>query len=171
MKQQLVILCGIPFSGKTTLANKIAQALNCTRIDLDEVKFQLFGKDITDDGIDQAGWDKVYQEMYKEIEEVLKQGKTVVHDTGNFTIYERGLISDIAKKLNISFITIFIDTPIKVARERLEKNRKVKKRFDVTDKAFQESVDEMEPPTKSENSFVFKNTDNADKWIDTNLRF
>lgn len=169
MKQQLIILCGIPFSGKTTLANKMTKILNCARIDLDEVKFKLFGKDITDDEIDQAGWDKIYQQMYKEIEEGLRQGKTVVHDTGNFTVYERGLISDIAKKVNIPFITIFIDTPIKVAKKRLELNRKTKERFDVADKAFQESVDEMEPPIKSENYLLFKNTDDIESWIDKNL--
>jgi predicted kinase len=100
---KLYILCGIPFSGKTTLANELVKRLSFTRIDLDEVKFDLFGKDITDEEIDQSGWDKIYQEMYKKIEEALQNGKTVIHDTGNFTKYERSLISDIAKKVGVEY--------------------------------------------------------------------
>jgi predicted kinase len=68
-KNRLYILCGIPFSGKSVLANELVKRYGYTRIDLDEVKFQIFGKDITDSEIDQAGWDKIYQEMYRKIED------------------------------------------------------------------------------------------------------
>jgi predicted kinase len=90
---KLIILCGIPFSGKSTLAKELADKLGAIRIDLDEVKFDLFGKGIHDSEIDQSGWDKIYQEMYKKIETALKERQTVIHDTGNFTKYERNLIS------------------------------------------------------------------------------
>jgi len=63
IKNKLYILCGIPFSGKSVLANKIVERFGYTRIDLDEVKFQIFGQSITDGEIDQSGWDKIYQEM------------------------------------------------------------------------------------------------------------
>jgi len=92
MINKLYILCGIPFSGKSTLAKKIVKKLRFVRIDLDEVKFDIFGPSVTDAEIDQSGWDKIYQEMYRRIRESLTAGKTVVHDTGNFTKSERGVV-------------------------------------------------------------------------------
>ena len=160
MKQTLLIFCGIPFSGKTTLATKLACDLNYQRIDLDEIKFELFGSSIQDDVIPQSGWDSIYQKMYQMIRETLSQGLGVIHDTGNFTIYERGLISQIAKGLQIPIITVFIHTPVEVARNRLLENRQSKKRFDVTDEAFESSCKEMEIPRNSENSLIFDYTTN-----------
>jgi predicted kinase len=169
MRQELIILCGIPFSGKSVLASKIAQ-LGYQRIDLDEVKFKIFGSDITDDKIDQAGWDKIYQAMYKEIDDALATGKSVVHDTGNFTVYERGLISSIAKKRSVPFRTVFVDTPIEVARQRLEKNRTTKERFDVSDEAFQSTVKEMEKPLPEENPIPFPYLEDTEEWVEKFVR-
>lgn len=169
MNNKLFILCGIPFSGKTTLAKRMIDKLGFTRIDLDEVKFELFGKDITDSQIDQDGWDSVYQEMYKRVKQALVDGKTVVHDTGNFTKHERGLVKKIADDLGLSSTTIYINIPEPEAYKRLIENRKTNIRFNVTDDDFQSSAKEMEPPDENETHLLFKWTDEVDKWIDTNF--
>jgi predicted kinase len=114
MSNKLYIFCGIPFSGKTTLAKELEKTLGYKRIDLDEVKFSFFGNEIRDANINQEGWDKIYQEMYKQIEESLKNGETVIHDTGNFTKHERELVKEIADKLGIEAITVFLDIPKRV---------------------------------------------------------
>jgi predicted kinase len=85
VKNKLLILCGIPFAGKSTLADKLVSNYGFSRVDLDEIKFELFGKDIDDDQFTQSQWDRVYQQMYQQIESLLKKGKSVIHDTGNFT--------------------------------------------------------------------------------------
>ena len=125
---KLYIFCGIPFSGKTTIAKKLEEKLGYIRIDLDDVKFSLFGNDILDEKIDKQGWDKVYQKMYKQIEDNLKNDKTVINDTGNFTKHERDLVKEIADKLGLETIEVFIDTPTEIARQRLLENKKIKKR-------------------------------------------
>jgi len=168
---RLYILCGIPFSGKTTLAKKIVEKIGFSRIDLDEVKFSLFGKDITDSQIDQSGWDSVYQEMYRQIKQALSNGETVVHDTGNFTKHERDLVKKIADELNIESTTIFVNIPKPEAYKRLLDNRKTNIRFNVTDEDFESTVKEMEPPDQSENHLVFIWTDSVDHWIERNLGF
>ncbi|HPJ16651.1 MAG TPA: ATP-binding protein [Candidatus Woesebacteria bacterium] len=165
MKNKLYILCGIPFSGKTTLAKRLAEKLGFTRIDLDEVKFELFNPNILDVEIDQSGWDRVYQEMYLRIKQVLENGETVVHDTGNFTKAERDLVKKIADQLNIETTTIFVDIPKEEALKRLLENRITKKRFDVDMADFESTTKEMEPPTEDEKHLVFKWTDDVDGWI------
>jgi predicted kinase len=167
---KLYILCGIPFSGKTTLSKELEKTLGFKRVDLDEVKFELFGSDVKDSGINQEGWDKIYQEMYKLIEESLVKGQTVLHDTGNFTKHERDLVKNIASKLGIEAITIFVNTPVAVARERLLQNRRINHRFDVTDEDFESTVNEMEQPAESEKHIVYEFETPVDRWIDNNFK-
>ncbi|MFA7300816.1 MAG: ATP-binding protein [Candidatus Shapirobacteria bacterium] len=169
MNNKLYILCGIPFSGKSTLAKKIVEKLGFTRIDLDEIKFEMFGKDITDSQINQSGWDKIYQEMYQRIRNKLLEGNTVIHDTGNFTKYERGLVKKIANEIGVDSTTILVNISEEEAHKRLLENRETKSRFDVSDSDFQSTVKEMEKPDNSEKHLIFQWYENQDKWIDDNL--
>lgn len=162
---KLYIFCGIPFAGKTTLAKKFAEHFGYTRIDLDDIKFKTFGNDVRDEKIDQHGWDRNYQEMYSQIESELGKGNTVVHDTGNFTVYERGLVRNIAEKLGIEAIAVFVNIPVETARQRLQDNRRASSRFDITDESFESAVAEMEAPQVSEKHLVFDGTIPVDEWI------
>lgn len=169
MRNRLYILCGIPFSGKTTLAKRMVEKFGFTRIDLDEVKFDLFGSSITDSEIAKSGWDRVYQEMYKEIGDSLKQGRTVINDTGNFSRNERNMVKKIADDLGVESITIFVDIPEKEAHGRLLENRINKVRFDVSDADFSSTVAEMEKPEVREKYIIYKWTDDFDLWVDLNI--
>lgn len=159
------MVCGIPFSGKSTLAKIIVNKLGYELVDLDGVKFEIYGDNVKDDELEKKDWDLIYQSVYQRIENLLGQGKTVVYDTGNFTKYERGLVRQIAEKLRIKTQTILVDTPKNTAYERLLKNRKTKMRFDVSDKDFGSAVNEMEPPTEDEKVLVFRLNDDVDTWV------
>ncbi len=168
-KTKLLILCGLPFAGKSTLADKLAEKYSFMRVDLDEIKFELFGRDADDDQFTQAEWDKVYQKMYEQIESLLKAGKSVVHDTGNFTKRERDVSRQIAAKLGVEAITLFVDTAIELAKKRLLENRMTKRRFDVKDKAFNWAVSEMEIPQANEKHLVFQPSDQLESWMSDHL--
>ena len=150
----LLILCGLPFSGKSVLASKIVARFDFVRIDLDAIKFDLFGQGVKDEDISPPQWDRVYQQMYQEIEDNLKLNKNVIHDTGNFTLSERQIIINIAQKLTIPTLTIFVDTPLETIRQRIAHNRQKPQRFDVSDQNLESCRAEMEPPT-SENHIVY----------------
>ncbi|MFA5894237.1 MAG: ATP-binding protein [Candidatus Shapirobacteria bacterium] len=169
MNNKLYILCGIPFSGKTTLAKKMEDKLNTLSIDLDAIKFEFFGNDATDALIGKEGWNRIYQEMYQRIKDALSSGRTVVHDTGNFTKYERDLVRKIAEEQKLESTTIFVDIPTAEAYKRLVANRQTKARFDVPDDDFYGVVEEMEIPDANEKPLVLKWNDSFDNWIDKNL--
>jgi GNAT superfamily N-acetyltransferase len=107
--------------------------------------------------------------MYKRIENTLKTGKSVVHDTGNFTKYERGLVKAIADKLSLCTVTIFVDIPEGIARERLEQNRHSNQRFNVSDEGFNAAVAEMEPPGEYENTIRYTSQMAINEWIAQNI--
>jgi predicted kinase len=166
---KLYIFCGIPFSGKTTIAKKLVEKFGFVRIDLDDIKFSLFGPDIQDEQIDKAGWDRIYQKMYEQIEDNLRQGKTVINDTGNFTSHERSLVKKIADTLGIETTEVFIDTPAKIARQRWLENKKTGKRFNIRKKDFDSTIAELEPPT-GENVLIYRYPGSIDDWIADNFQ-
>ncbi len=74
-KPTLYILCGLPFSGKTTLAKKLSEKLGFVHIDLDEVKFEHGFKGISDDEASHMDWVKIFSDMDQRIRKALKEGK------------------------------------------------------------------------------------------------
>lgn len=166
---KLYVICGFPFSGKTFLRKKLVEKFGYYGIDLDEVKFELYGSGINDDQLGKAEWDNVYEQTYKRIEDLLVNGKTVVYDSGNFTKHERSLVRKIADKLNIETMTIFIDIPREVVYKRLIENRKAKDRFDVSDTDFENTIKEMQRPEDNENHLVLYFDEAVDEWISKNI--
>lgn len=166
---KLYILCGIPFSGKTTFARKLVAAKHFTRIDFDDVLFELYGHDITSDKMQQKDWDIVYAEMYKRLRSSLSDGQTVIHDTGNFTKSERDVVRKIAEEMGIEAITILVDVPVEIARQRLVRNRETKERFNIPDDEFESTLKEMERPTQDENHLVFPIDSDFEKWVEGNI--
>jgi len=165
MANKLYIFCGIPFSGKSTLSKEVARLTGYTRIDLDEVKFEHYGAVIKDAELEQKDWDIIYQAMYQRIEAALKAGKTVIHDTGNFTKYERDLIRHIADGLGVEAVTVYVDTTRVVAKERHIANQTTHQRFNVTDNELEDAVAEMEVPNETERHIVHKYPTPAEEWI------
>lgn len=163
---KLYIFCGIPFSGKTTIAKKISDKFGFSRIDLDDVKFGLFGNDVKDENLSQKDWDKVYATMYEKIGSELRNGKTVIQDTGNFTAKERLLVKNIAKDIKLETIEVYINTPVEVARKRLVKNRETKDRFNIRDEDFESTIAEMETPKEA---IIYNYPESVDDWIDKNF--
>jgi len=153
------------------LAKRLAEFVGGVRIDLDEIKFEMYGVETVDANLKQSDWDIIYQEMYKRIREGLLSGKAVIHDTGNFTKYERGLVSKIAKDLGIDYVTIYLDIPKNVAYDRLKINRLKRTRFDVSDKDFESTVAEMEVPGLEENTVLFRFDEDVDEWLKRNIAF
>lgn len=165
---KLIIICGIPFSGKTTLSKKIASKKNWVRIDLDDIKFGLYGDQITDNDLNQDDWNKIYKIMYKRIRDQLEKGNSVVNDTGNFTKHERDLVRSISTELGINSIVVWVNTPESLARERLIENIKTRKRFQVSESIFNEVLLEMEPPQTTENFISYDSSISPEKWIHIN---
>jgi uridine kinase len=54
---RLIIICGLSFAGKSTLANEISARFGYTEVDVDETKLDLYGPGIDDEQLTQDEWD------------------------------------------------------------------------------------------------------------------
>jgi predicted kinase len=161
----LLIICGLSFAGKSTLGRALSRKFGLAEVDVDETKVRLHGPEISDEQLTQKQWDAIYAETDKEIATCLKSGQSVVDASRHFKKAERDKTRLLAKDLHADFITIYVDTPESVVRERWLQNRKTQARRDIADADFQKIVAVMQPPTAEECPIVFHFADDIERWM------
>ena len=162
---KLIIVCGLSFSGKSTLGKAISERFDYRQVDVDETKFNLYGLNIKDNNLSHKQWARIYKETDKQIMTYLKSGNSVVDASRNFRKAERNQIKKLANKMKIKVLTIYVNTPESIVRQRWTKNRKKQTRRDVTNKDFEEIISVMEPPTTDEKALIFNYKDNINDWL------
>lgn len=165
---KLFIICGISFAGKSTLGKKIAQQFGYAEVDVDDTKIHLYGPDVQEEDLCHDDWVRIYAETDSLIERHLQAGKAVIDASRNFRREERQSARRIVAKLNAEVVTIFVDTPEAIARQRLLENRKKPSRREVTDEDFEEILQVIEPPTAEETPLIFHYGDDVEHWIAQN---
>ena len=115
---KLILLCGIPGSGKTTYAKKYATKYDALHLSSDRIRKELYGDESA-----QGDPNEVFTLMRSRAIDALNGGTTVVYDATNITRKDRaGIISACPKFVHIECHVIWapIETCIErdVARER-----------------------------------------------------
>lgn len=127
MIQNLIVFCGSPASGKTTLSKKITEKQNATRFSFDEMcLFQ-------------------HKELIPYVIEELQNNKTVVVDALFTRISQRKLIIDATKDVPCKRILIYINTPLE---ECLRRN--AQRPNPLPDFMVKDIYNSIEPPTLDE---------------------
>ena len=162
---KLIVICGLSFAGKSTLADAICGAYGCAQVDVDVTIEQLYGPGVADDDFAPEDWDRIYADTDGKIAALLHDGDSVVDASRNFQRFERDRARAIARKMKAEFVLIHVDTPEEIARHRWAANRAKQTRRDVRDEAFDQIIAVMEPPTADERSLVFHHDDSIDHWI------
>jgi predicted kinase len=84
----LYILCGLLFSGKSTLARVMAAATGCMLVELDAIDSER-GLGLAGAPITSQQWDETYREAYHRIALALIAGQSVLFDATNYTRAQR----------------------------------------------------------------------------------
>lgn len=93
-RPSLILLVGIPGSGKTTYAEKyIKEHENTTHISSDQIRAELFGNEAT-----QGDNNEVFSLMQARTIDALSDGKSVVYDATNITRKDRSYIIALCPK-------------------------------------------------------------------------
>lgn len=113
---RLVLMVGLPGTGKSTLARRLAALLPASIVESDRVRRVLFK------------WPRhtlhesrrVHQVCRVLIERLLRQGSSVIFDATNLMEAHRALIYQIADRLQIPLVILLVTAPPEVVRQRLE---------------------------------------------------
>ncbi len=137
---RLLIMCGLPFSGKSTLARELAARLGFVHLELDAVNVER-GAGLDGDVITREDWLVAYRESYRRLDGHLEAGCSVVFDATNFRRAHRERLRRAARRAGAVALVIYLDLPELEVRDRLLRNRIAPMRYDVPDEDFTQVVE------------------------------
>ncbi len=162
-KPIVYILCGLPFSGKTTLARALVDQCGLIHLDLD-VMARAEGL-FPESGVSEEQWARIFDNAHHRLAELLRLGKSVVFDAVDFDRRVRDRIRAIASQVGCSTRVIYMRVPLEEIERRRQANRSSSQRPDVLESDWAEIIDEFEVPTQDEAVILFDGTQSPEEWI------
>jgi predicted kinase len=114
-RPQLILFCGLPGSGKTTLARQVEQKTGAVRLNVDEWVAAL-GMDFFDDQFRH----KLERQLYKHSMTLLELGQSIILEDGTWTRDERDEHREVARKLGATIEIHYFNIPFDELWRRLE---------------------------------------------------
>ncbi len=111
-----MLICGLPASGKSTLARQLAPKIPAIRLDKDGWVTQL-GADVWDDGLRV----RMERQLWALTQELLAQGQSVILEWGHWARVERDEKRLGARGLGVGVELHFLDAPLDELIERADR--------------------------------------------------
>jgi predicted kinase len=111
---RLILICGLPGSGKTTLARKIAPAVGGLRLSPDEWKH-----DLGMDYYDEPGRVRLEKRLWRLAHELLGLGQSVILENGFWAREERDELRVAARALGVAVELHYLEAPVDELWRRL----------------------------------------------------
>jgi predicted kinase len=167
MSAALVLMCGLTFSGKSTVARTIAQTLDAELVSLDDINDErgLWGGH----GIPLEEWQRTHEVARTRLRTALTADQAVVlDDTSNLRLLRDGY-RELAYACDAPFALVFVGTPLEHIRERRSEASATGDRRSVDDAVFAEHAASFEEPQPDEMALVHRPNDSLDALL-TDLR-
>ncbi|NEP91214.1 MAG: AAA family ATPase [Okeania sp. SIO2C2] len=118
---KLIILIGLPASGKSTLARKIVTRYpQCQLISTDAIRAQLFG----DEAI-QGPWLQVWQQVQQKFYQAVRQTSLAIYDATNAQRRQRRQVIDLAKESGFTHLTgLWLDKSLELCLTRNQQRQR-----------------------------------------------
>lgn len=147
---KLFILCGLPFSGKTYLSQKIAEHLPVTIVSFDAIYEELRPKTGENLSPQPEVWNQVKQTALFYLINNLKEGKNVIWDSTNPLRKHREEIIRIGDNFGSQSIIVHVNTPLDEIRKRREENKSSHRKIDRGSEDFEQTLKAWENPSEEE---------------------
>jgi predicted kinase len=113
---RLVLICGLPASGKSTLARHLVRKTRAIRLDKDEWVTEL-GGDVWDDDLRV----RVERQLWHLSQDLLARGQSVILEWGHWARVERDEKRLGARALGVEVELHYLDAPLEELIERAER--------------------------------------------------
>ena len=159
----LYLMCGMPFSGKTTLGKAIAKYLDVPYVSLDEINEArgLFGGD----GIPVEEWEKTHFLAMQQTAKLIKSEVDIILDDTNCFRWLRDRFRDFASQHGYQTVIIFLDISLATIKKRMEQNKTTKVRHSVRQDIVEEMAKIFEPPELDEKVIKYRANQSIEEWI------
>jgi aminoglycoside phosphotransferase family enzyme/predicted kinase len=128
----LILMCGLPGSGKSWAARELARPFEAVVLSSDVIRKRLAGVPLTERRRGGRGseelystemTDRTYRAMLAEAERALASGRTVVADATFASLQRRADFRALARRLGVPFALVHVTASEALVRERMERRR------------------------------------------------
>lgn len=146
----LIVLCGLPFSGKSTLARRLAAGTGAIRLSYDELWQEQKGETGRS-----LGFEELSDLAHKRLRAALAAGKSAIYDTLNDTRDGRDRLRALAVEQGAHAFVIYLDTPPEVLAQRRQRCAETGERHSVPSDALRTAAARFEAPESDDDTIVF----------------
>ena len=111
--RKLVVMVGVPGSGKTTLAKKLVEK-GFHYMNADSIRLELYGNEA-----EQGDKKEIFELFFRRMEEIMSSGTDIVVDNTNINMRQRKPILDRALQFEYADVQLWLlDVPLDVCLQR-----------------------------------------------------
>ncbi len=158
----LFVLCGLPFSGKSTIARVLSERLGAIAIDVDSLARER--GDLPEEGIEPERWGRLFAEAHQLVRERLGQRRSVVFDAVNVDRAGRDRLREIAHERGARYQLIYVAADPLTIAERRANNDQTRHRPPVREEDLAALERSFEVPTEDEDAWVYTQGE-IDHWL------
>lgn len=160
----LYLMCGLAFSGKTTLAQAILDSTGSTYVGLDDINRER-GVASGGEGLPVEEWERTHQLAIRRVERLMDDGATIlVDDTSNLR-FLRERFRTVAARHGYALVLVYVKTPLEEIRRRMQASDRQGSRAPIEAAVFEEHVRTFEPPSEDEGAVVFTTDQPVGGWL------
>jgi len=166
--KRLFMMCGIAFSGKTTVAKQLSQALGCAYVSLDDINAErgLLGGE----GIAIEEWERTHAVALERMKQLMARGEDVVLDDTNCFRWLRDRYRESAHENGYSAELVYLEIPLQDLQARMVQNSVTTSRHSIEAYVFDDHVRRFEAPQADEAPTVLRNTKDVSRWLKSTAR-
>ena len=159
----LYLLCGMPFSGKTTLAKAVLKYLDSAYISLDEINESrgLFGGM----GISVEEWETTHAIARSRLKDIMPSQQDIVLDDTSCLRWLRDRWRSLGQQHGYQTVIIYLNVPIAEIKRRIAENETIKARQEIRQEIVDEMVTSFEPPQADEIAISYSPSQNPKGFI------
>lgn len=161
-------MCGLAFSGKSTLARAIVEFTGAAYVGLDDINSER-GVASGGEGLPVEEWERTHRLGVERVEGIMRERGAILFDDTSNLRFLRDRFRKVAKQHGYELVLVYVDTPLDEIRRRMQENARLKRRAPVLAHVFDEHVRTFEPPAEDEGAVVFTADQRVDQWLRVTL--
>jgi predicted kinase len=162
--KQLYVLCGVSFSGKTTLGSAIRARHPCAYLSTDEINRER-GLPFGGEGLPVERWEETLEIALGRLSRLMDSGQDVLLDDTNCYRWLRDRYREVAATNGYESTVLYLDVPLaELVRRRLQ-NELSGERERVSDEIFESHYETFEAPRSDEALLTLRPEDSVEDWL------
>src|SRR6266550_4180673 len=143
-------MCGLPFSGKSVLAEALSRELRIRLLSYDHGIYPVHSREAPPGSSVAAEYDFVQDIARREIGAILARGESLIYDDLLLGREDRRKLAAVAKAHWADLVLVYLDTPPSVIEERRTANSRTRARISVPEGSMRTGISLLEPPEDAE---------------------